>query len=142
MSDLDAALPSHRTRRILAAVFGGLCLDVIADDENLPAGDVERAVQDELGRRWVAPPVSFAKIQIARLESLLVDLTDRLASGDLTALDRALKVIDRLDRYHGFERGNAAVRSYGEDHRERLLAKLNAIAANLADAPAESAVAP
>ena len=44
----------------------------------------------------------FAKLQIARLESLSLLTLDRGQKGELEALDRALKILDRLDRYHGF----------------------------------------
>ena len=33
---------------------------------------------------------------------MIAKLVDRLQSGDLEAIDRALKIVDRLDRYHGF----------------------------------------
>ena len=61
---------------------------------------------------------------------------DRVEAGELAAVDRALKILDRLDRYHGFRRATPPLEPYGEAHRERLLAKLNAAAANLADAEA------
>jgi len=131
------AAPSHRARRMLAALIGGFSPDAIGAEENLPTRMVERAVSEELGRRWVAPPADFAKIQIARLETSLVQLADRVEAGDLAAVDRALKILDRLDRYHGFRRAAPAVEPYGEEHREKLLAKLNAAAANLADPETE-----
>ena len=55
----------------------------------------------------------------------------RSSTGNLEALDRALKILDRLDRYHGFSRASPALEPYGDDERERLLAKLNAAAARL-----------
>ena len=58
---------------------------------------------------------------------------DRVGGGELAAIDRALRIIDRLDRYHGFQRASPALEPYGEEERERLLDKLNAVAARLAD---------
>ena len=50
-----------------------------------------------------------------------------------------MKILDRLDRYHGFSRASPALEPYGDDERERLLAKLNAAAARLeADASEEN----
>ena len=50
-------------------------------------------------------------------------------AGDLPAIDRALKILDRLDRYHGFDKAAAAAGpDPDEGARERLLAKLNAMA--------------
>ncbi len=59
---------------------------------------------------------------------------DRDSRGEIAAIDRALKIIDRLDRYHGFHRASPAIEPYGEEERERLLAKLNEVA----DAPLAS----
>jgi len=136
MTEFDAAskVSPHRARRMLAALIGGVSPDAIGAEENLPTGTVERVLGDELGRCWVAPAADFAKIQIARLEGFCLQLMDRIDAGELAAIDRALKIIDRLDRYHGFYRVKPMPEAYGEGHRERLLAKLNAAAANLADA--------
>ncbi len=122
-----------RSRRMLDALIGGFSLGAIGEEEDLPVGAVERAVRDELGARWTAPPADFAKIQIARLEAMFALLMDRIDAGELAPVDRALRIIDRFDRYHGFRPATPAVEPYGETHRERLLAKLNAAAANLAD---------
>lgn len=140
MTEFDAApqIPPHRARRMLAALIGGFSPDAIGAEENLPAKTVEQALCDELGRRWVAPAADFAKIQIARLESFYLQLMDRVEAGELAAVDRALKIIDRLDRYHGFHRASPALEQYKDEHRARLLAKLNAAAANLADGESES----
>ncbi len=122
-----------RGRRMLAALIDGVSLDAIAAEEKLPVKRVETIVRDELSWRWVAPIADFAKIQIARLENLCLQVMDRIESGELAAVDRALKIFDRLDRYHGFSRASPALEPYGEEERERLLAKLNAVASRLHD---------
>jgi hypothetical protein len=132
--DTGSKVAPHRARRMLAALIGGVSPDAIGAEENLPTRTVERTLSDELGRRWVAPAAEFAKIQIARLEGFSLQLMDRIDAGELAAIDRALKILDRLDRYHGFDRVKPAIEPYGEAHREKLLAKLNAAASNLADA--------
>jgi len=92
-------------------------------------------VREELGRRWVAPIADFAKIQIARLENLYLVAMDGILRGEVVAIDRALKIFDRLDRYHGFNRASPAIEPYGEEERERLIAKLNEVAERLSDEP-------
>ena len=82
-------------------------------------------------RRWVAPAQEFARLQIARLDGMILKLIDRVQKGELEAIDRALKIVDRLDRYHGFTRANRGVEPYGEEERERLLQKLNDAASRL-----------
>jgi hypothetical protein len=122
---------------MLAALIGGFTPDAIGAGENLPTGTVERALSDELGRRWTPTAAEFAKIQIARLENFCSLLMDRVEAGELAALDRTLKILDRLDRYHGFRRASPAIERYSEEHRAKLIAKLNAAAENLADPETE-----
>ena len=135
--DKGPQVPPHRVRRMLAALIGGVSPDAIGAEENRPTQTVERALSEELGRRWVAPAADFAKIQIARLENFCLALMNCVDAGELAAIDRVLRILDRLDRYHGFRRANPAPEFYGEEHRARLLAKLNAAAANLAEDESE-----
>ena len=113
---------------MVEALIAGLGLETISAEEGVAPEGVAAIVHDQLNRRWVAPAAHFAKIQIARLESLRSRVLDRAQSGNLAAVDRALKIVDRLDRYHGFSRANPMIEPYGEEERERLLAKINAIA--------------
>ena len=50
------------------------------------------------------------------------------AAGETAAIDRALKILDRLDRYHGFSKLAPVIDPPHEGGRARLLAKLNAMA--------------
>ena len=125
--------PPHdaRAKRMIAALVEGADIDAIAAQERLPPKEVQAILRDALSRRWVAPVAEFAKIQIARLENLCLHVMDRIESGDIAAVDRALRIIDRLDRYHGFQRATPALEPYGEEQRERLLAKINEAANRL-----------
>jgi len=135
-ASLDA--PPECAQRIFEALIAGVGLEAISVLENLPVGRVEAILREEIARRWVAPTADFAKIQIARLESLTLPVFERAQSGHLRAIDRALKILDRLDRYHGFKSANPVVEQYTEEDRRRLLDKLSAMAARArADARAE-----
>jgi hypothetical protein len=69
---------------------------------------------------------------------MLLKLIDRVQTGDLEAIDRALKIVDRLDQYHGFTRANRAPEQYGEEERARLMQKINDVVARLrSDEPEE-----
>jgi len=118
-------------KQMLAALIGGTGLDAIGAEEKLDAPQVQAIVREEFGRRWVAPVADFAKIQITRLESLCLLVLDRVQKGELEAVDRALKIFDRLDCYHGFSRASPALEQYGEEERERLLNKINSVAQRL-----------
>ena len=87
---------------VLAALINGVALAEIAELEDLTPKRVEKMLRDELRKRWIAPAQDYARLQIARLEAIAAQLKEKARSGDLPTIDRLLKVMDRLDRYHGF----------------------------------------
>ena len=123
--------PARRGAKILDALLAGESVDAIAEKEGLSRKRVETILRDELRRRWVAPAEDYARLQIVRLERMCAKLAAKAEEGDLPAIDRMLKTLDRLDRYHGFTRLAAANAPYDEGARERLLAKLNTMAARM-----------
>ncbi|GEM_PF-2695492 len=75
----------------------------------------------------------FAQQQIERLESMLESLVEKAHDGELGAVDRVLKVLDRLDRYRGYSPAVAPGEAE-EDARERILRKLSEVDARRAAA--------
>ena len=134
MSPADApvrartAAPARRGARIVAALVSGQSVEAIAEAERLTRKRVEALLRDELRRRWVAPAADHARLQIVRLEAMAATLAPLAAAGETAAIDRTLKILDRLDRYHGFSKFAPALDPPHEGGRERLLAKLNAMA--------------
>ncbi len=86
---------------VLAAIVAGSSVEQVAQDQNLAPKRVEKLLRDELRRRWIAPAQDHARLQIARLEAITAQLKLKAAEGDLPTIDRLLRVLDRLDRYHG-----------------------------------------
>jgi hypothetical protein len=130
-SRAHASAPPRRGPQILLALVSGQSVEAIADREGLTRKRVEKLLRDELRRRWVAPAEDYARLQIARLEAMAAKLAPHAEDGELPAIDRMLKILDRLDRYHGFSKGAAAKPEPEVGGRERLLAKLNAMAARM-----------
>jgi hypothetical protein len=122
------AAPARRGPKIVAALVSGQSVEAIAESERLTRRRVEALLRDELRRRWVAPAADHARLQIIRLEAMAATLAPLAISGDPPAIDRALKILDRLDRYHGLGKLAPATDAPDEGGRERLLAKLNAMA--------------
>jgi hypothetical protein len=136
MTDTNPSTPSKpsrltRTQRVLAALIAGAGVDEIMTAEKLTRKRTESILRQELRERWIAPAEEFARLQIARLERMIAKLVDRLQTGDLEAIDRALKIVDRLDRYHGFNKTRRFEERYGEEDRARLLKRLNEVAERL-----------
>jgi hypothetical protein len=143
MTDLNSVTRSSRTKstraqRILASLIAGAGMDEIGVAERLTRKRTENVLRQELRSRWVAPAEDFARLQIARLEQMLLTLLGRLQNGDLKAIDRALRIVDRLDRYHGFTKAMRLPEQYGDEECARLLKKMNEIADRLQpEQPAE-----
>jgi hypothetical protein len=133
------AAPVRRGPKILLALVAGESVDAIAEQEGLSRKRIERILRDELKRRWVAPAEEYARLQIVRLEAMSARLAAKAEQGELPAIDRMLKILDRLDRYHGFTRLTPGASTYDEGARERLLTKLNTMAARMIAARKEEA---
>jgi hypothetical protein len=100
-----------RAQRILASLIAGAGVDDIGAAERLTRKRTESILRQELRNRWVAPTEDFARLQIARLEQMILKLLDRLQNGDLDAIDRALKIVDRLRPLSRIHQGEARHRT-------------------------------
>jgi hypothetical protein len=141
MSDANPSTSSRRSatrpRRALALPVAGAGVDEIGAKRKISRNRIEDMLRDELRRLWVAPVEEFARLQIARLDAMILKLVGRVQDGDLEAIDRALMIINSLDRLPGFAKVRCA-EPYSEEARARLLQKLNDVAARLgAERPAE-----
>ena len=127
------ARPAARDRelrrvRILALVQAGWSYAAIAREEGLSRERVRQIVAQALEAGEAETKLVHAQVQIARLEPALRLAARGVADGDLRAIDRLLRVLDRLDKYNAVE---GAASSYDEGARERLLTKLNTMAERL-----------
>jgi hypothetical protein len=109
---------------VLTALLSGTALDDIAKAEGITNRSAERLVRNELRKRWIAPLQDYARLQIARLDEVLSSLKKKGKEGDLPTIDRLLKVLDRLDRYHGFNKFASLATASHEDVRPQLLFKM------------------
>ncbi len=123
-----AAARDLRRLRILASLQAGLSYAAIGRAEGLSRERVRQIVAKALDEEGTGTKLDHARVQIARLEPALRLAASAVADGDLSAIDRLLRVLDRLDRYSAVE-GAAASEDAGG--RERLLAKLDAMAERL-----------
>jgi hypothetical protein len=115
--------------RALDMLISGQSVDSIADARRHTRARVERILRAELKAISIRPALDYAKLQIKRLEAIVGKLVEKANDGDLAAVDRLLKILDRLDRYHGFAKlPPASQRSTNQAHEE-LLKKLADMAA-------------
>jgi hypothetical protein len=110
-----------RRLRIFALRQAGQSYDEIAGQENLTRERIRQIVVDTLERRLLDPVRDHARLQIARLDPALRVAAEQVAAGDLRAVDRLIKVLDRLDKYQGVA---ASAGDHGEDHSKTLFTKI------------------
>jgi hypothetical protein len=107
-------LRAARRDRIFGCFVRGMSHDAIASLENCSTQAVSKLIARELAERRIAPAGDFAKLQVARLNEALMAANMKMLEGDMAALDRVVKVVAELDRYHGLaealERRESAAR--------------------------------
>jgi DNA-binding Lrp family transcriptional regulator len=123
-----AAARDLRRLRILASLQAGLSYAAIGRAEGLSRERVRQIVAKALDEGGTGTRLDHAGVQNARLEPALRLPAGAVAGGDLGAIDRLLRALDRLDRYSAVE---GAATSEDTGGRERLLARLNAMAEGL-----------
>ncbi len=93
---------ASRERRIIASLNRGVPVAVIAEWEDVGEKRMRTLVRDILARRMPEPPVQFLAMQVSRLNEALLASFDAMSGSNLQAVDRFVKIVRALDRYHGF----------------------------------------
>ncbi len=94
--------PPAQGSRVLDDLMAGLGVGAIAQARQCTPARIEKILRVELQAISIRPAQDYAKLQIGRLEAMVGKLIEKANDGELTAVDRILKILDRLDRYHGF----------------------------------------
>ncbi len=126
---LNIVTRTARTKRIFARLREGWAYDDIAKDERISAERVRQIVGQVLENRVLDRGDDHSHMQIERLRPALRIVGKAVADGNLKAIGPLIKLIDRLDKHQGILTKPFA---YTEDHRKKLLDKLNWAAENLA----------
>jgi DNA-binding CsgD family transcriptional regulator len=97
---------TEREARIISLLNRGVSVAEIATREGLSLKRIRNLVREILARRMPQPPAEFLALQISRLnEALLVSygaMHTSEAGANFEAVDRVVKIVRELDRYHGF----------------------------------------
>ena len=93
---------ASRERRIIASLNRGVSVAVIAEWEDVGEKRMRVLVRDILARRMPEPPAQFLAMQVSRLNEALLVSFDAMSGSNLQAVDRVVKIVRELDRYHGF----------------------------------------
>jgi hypothetical protein len=81
---------------------GGVSVAEIASREKVTEKRMRALVQEILARRMPRPPAEFLALQVSRLNEALLVSYSAMSRANLQAVDRVVKIVRELDRYHGF----------------------------------------
>jgi hypothetical protein len=93
-----------RNVKLFNLLKAGMPVAEIALQEGLSVRRAREVMQEMLERREVDPPAGFVQLQIGRLSDAMMVAHTAMMDGDMQALDRVLRIVGELDRYHGFGR--------------------------------------
>ena len=113
-----------RRRRIFARLQEGWSYEAIAEAEDLSRERIRQIIVQTLDQREIDPNRDHTRLQIARLDPALRLAGEAVAKGEIKAIDRLLRVLERLDKYQG---AAVVVAENEGDARERILAKLSLV---------------
>jgi hypothetical protein len=112
---------AEREQRVVSLLNRGVSVPEIAVQEGLSLKRMRNIVREVLAERMPQPPAEFLALQVSRLnEALLVSYSamhTTAAGANFEAVDRVVRIVRELDRYHGF----AAVPRPREEHEARRL---------------------
>ena len=117
-----------RRKRIFARLRESASYEEIAGEEAVSRERIRQIVSEVLQKRSVDSGADHAKLQLDRLAPVMQLAAEAVAASDVTAITPYLKVLDRLDRYQVVASANQV---YDDEARQKLIDKINRIAANL-----------
>jgi len=125
---MTAQQREFRRLRIMGMVQAGYSYLAIADSEQLSKERVRQIVVASLKVKDEGTKGDLALVQMARLEPALRLASGAVAKGRIEAIDRLIRVLDRIDKYATVE---IAVNHDYAGARERLMRKINRVAARI-----------
>jgi DNA-binding CsgD family transcriptional regulator len=93
---------AEREAAIVGLLNRGLSIAEIADRVGVSERAMRMSVRTLLARRAPAPPGEFLAVQVSRLNGALQVAYNAMSGANLEAIDRVVKIVRELDRYHGF----------------------------------------
>ena len=93
---------AQRERRIVDLLNRGVTVAEIAAREEVTEKRMRALVSEILARRMPEPPAEFLALQVSRLNEALLVAYSAMSGANLRAVDRVVKIVRELDRYHGF----------------------------------------
>ena len=91
-----------RERRIVDLLNRGVSMAELAAREGVTLRRMQILVKAILARRGPAAPAEYLALQMSRLNEAMIVAYVAMANGNLDAVDRVVRLVREMDRYHGF----------------------------------------
>jgi hypothetical protein len=101
---------AQRDLRLIEKLAAGTTIEEIAASEGISVKWARERKAAVLASRVLDTPHEFIKLQIRRLSEAMLVSYSAMSLGDLKAVDKVIKVVRELDRYHGFAPDRSAPR--------------------------------
>src|SRR5271166_6186984 len=93
---------ARREARIVDLLNRGVAVAEIAARDGVTEKRMRALVSEILARRMPEPPAEFLALQVSRLNEALLVAYGAMSGANLRAVDRVVRIVRELDRYHGF----------------------------------------
>ena len=93
---------ARRDLRLLEQLAAGATIEEIAANQGISLHHARRRKAAVLAERAIDPPHEFIRLQIRRLSEAMLVAYCAMTDGNLKAVDKVVKIVRELDRYHGF----------------------------------------
>jgi hypothetical protein len=121
-----AAALAERRARIFVRMQQGWSYEAIAEAEALSCERIRQIIREALDGRGGEANPDHRRLQLARLDPALRLAGEKVAAGDLKAIDRLIRVLNQMDKYRPAGAGFRVGSSEEEyDARQRILDKLS-----------------
>ena len=110
----------ERERRVVEGLKGGVAMAEIARREGITVRGLRKYVRNLIASRAPEATGEFIATQLNRLNEALLVSFDAMSGENLPAVDRVVRIVRELDRYHGLSGG-----AQGTETRRKLLESLD-----------------
>ena len=93
---------AKRDLRLIEKLAAGVTIEEIAASEGISVKWARERKAAVLASRVIDTPHEFIKLQIRRLSEAMLVAYSAMSMGNVKAVDKVIKVVRELDRYHGF----------------------------------------
>ena len=92
---------AEHERKIVALLNAGVSIAEIAVLRGVTERRIRQRVQEILAKRAPRAPAEFVALQVSRLNEALLVAYSAMGGQNLEAVDRVVRIVRELDRYHG-----------------------------------------